>query len=290
MQFAGAVLERCARGTSSACGPGDIEEAAQLSESDSNQPPRDKQLSAELVSLIHHVELHRSGWWDRALDRLVLVAIWLQEPTTLDALCRFLAEGMDHRVPTDRIEEIVQREIATGTIIPMGDRLCVSEEYGTSLRLELEATEVVRAELQGRLATICSSMDIEMEPENLWTDFETLFMEPLVREFGARLYELVKSGAAPDLDHPEYADSTEGIIAKYGSKVRPALFAFLDPHNPTVRDYILRRLNVGFFRHAIALDSRVIDQLSQSMESLKRLFGSEWGVGHPWREAGALPI
>jgi len=34
-------------------------------------------LSSEVIGIVQHVELNRSGWWERAVQRLVLAAIWL---------------------------------------------------------------------------------------------------------------------------------------------------------------------------------------------------------------------
>ena len=34
-----------------------------------------KQLPRELLSLVHHIELHRSGWWDKALGQLILYVL-----------------------------------------------------------------------------------------------------------------------------------------------------------------------------------------------------------------------
>jgi hypothetical protein len=34
-------------------------------------------LTPELVSAVHHVELNRSGWWDSAVERLILNAVWI---------------------------------------------------------------------------------------------------------------------------------------------------------------------------------------------------------------------
>jgi hypothetical protein len=43
-----------------------------------------KLLPTELAALVHHVELNRSGWWDKAVHRLVLAAVWLSEtPPTI---------------------------------------------------------------------------------------------------------------------------------------------------------------------------------------------------------------
>jgi hypothetical protein len=80
-----------------------------------------RQLSRELVSLIHYVELHRTGWWDRALDRLVLAAVWLKAPTTLDEVAIFLDAGLDHRVDRDRVELVIERETAAGSIITIAE-------------------------------------------------------------------------------------------------------------------------------------------------------------------------
>jgi hypothetical protein len=35
-----------------------------------------KQLSPELVSLVHHVELNQSGWWKKAVKKMIVAAIW----------------------------------------------------------------------------------------------------------------------------------------------------------------------------------------------------------------------
>lgn len=59
------------------------------------------------------------------------------------------------------------------------------------------------------------------------------------------------------------------MCSKYGSAIRPALFSFLDPRDPVVREFMLRRLCGGFFRQAIALDSNVLEELGRSITALK---------------------
>ena len=38
-----------------------------------------KLLPTEVAALVHHVELTRAGWWDKAVHRLVLAAVWLAD-------------------------------------------------------------------------------------------------------------------------------------------------------------------------------------------------------------------
>ncbi len=33
-------------------------------------------LSPELVSLVHHIELNKSGWWKKAIRQMIVAAIW----------------------------------------------------------------------------------------------------------------------------------------------------------------------------------------------------------------------
>jgi hypothetical protein len=42
-------------------------------------------LPKEVTALIHHIELNKAGWWDRAAQRLVIASIWLaNEPLSTD--------------------------------------------------------------------------------------------------------------------------------------------------------------------------------------------------------------
>jgi hypothetical protein len=40
-------------------------------------PMEKLQLPMELVSLVHHIELNKAGWWDVAVQQLLLAAMWI---------------------------------------------------------------------------------------------------------------------------------------------------------------------------------------------------------------------
>jgi hypothetical protein len=52
-------------------------------------------LPKEVTALVHHVELNRAGWWEKAIHRLVLAAVWLS----------------DHTLNTDQIHTILKEQI-----------------------------------------------------------------------------------------------------------------------------------------------------------------------------------
>jgi hypothetical protein len=222
-------------------------------------------LPGEIVSLIHHVELHRSGWWDRALERLVLATVWRESPTTVEGVVALLNASLDGRLAADRVQAVIESSIASGSLVETldgGIKAC--EELDKSFRAELESVAGAIDVLRDRLLDAAEAVEIPADRDELWTDFEELFMVPLVRDAGARIYEVVTSGTVLDLDAPTNSQLVAPLCEKYGPEVRLALVAFLDPKNPEVRSYVLRSLNADFVREAAGLGGDVLKALTVS--------------------------
>jgi hypothetical protein len=66
-------------------------------------------LPAEVISLVNHLELNRAGWWDDALERLVLAAIWhIGGAPDQRQIRRFLRDTLDLELNRGRVEERLQ--------------------------------------------------------------------------------------------------------------------------------------------------------------------------------------
>lgn len=224
-----------------------------------------ERLPRELRSLIHHVELHRSGWWDRALERLVLVTLWRQAPASVDDVMGVLSVGLDGRLSRDRVEAVVAQAHAAGTIVETIDgTFKPSEEVDRALRAELDEVHAAEERVKDRLVGLAADAGLDVDPEELWQDFEGLFMLPLVREAGARIYEVLTSTTDIDVAVPTYVQILNPLCEKYGPDVRSVLVDFLDPADGDVRGYVLRTLNADFVREAAGLESDVLDGLKAS--------------------------
>lgn len=229
--------------------------ATMAEESDSGGGER---LPRELRSLIHHVELHRSGWWDRALERLVLVTLWRRAPATTDDIVGVLSVGLDGRLSRDRVDAVVAQALASGAIVETLDgRFKPSEEVDRALRAELDEVLSSEERVKVRLVGLAADAGLDVDPSELWRDFEALFMLPLVRDAGARIYEVLTSTADIGVAVPTYAQIINPLCEKYGPEVRSMLVAFLDPADADVRSYVLRNLNADFVREAAGLETGV---------------------------------
>ncbi len=220
---------------------------------------------SEVVHLVHHVELHRSGWWDRALDRLALVTLWLQQPAEAADIAARLSAQLDQRVDPDRVKTSIARHIAAGYVVQLRDgTLKVSEEIEATLRAESLDVSGSVTRVQARLASIALEDGIEAEPTQLWGDFEADFMVPLLRAAGARIYEIVSSAVSLEESVPTYGDLIRPMCDRYGGDVRATLVRFLDPADRDVRGYVLRQLMTQFAREAAGLDQDVLRTLEKS--------------------------
>jgi hypothetical protein len=219
-------------------------------------------LSREVVSLVHYVELNRSGWWNRALDQLVLVALWILSPTTPEGVISFLDEGLDHRINRNRVEAVIERELDGGSVLMLTDgRIKVAEEVCREYEAAAQQNDVELRTLQERFQECADALDIVAPTGEMWRVFETEFVGPLVQVAGARLYEIISYDSNVDAELIQYGKIIDPLIERYGSEYRELLVNFLDPKVPEVRRYVLHHLNAGFVREAAALDSDVISML-----------------------------
>src|SRR5271165_5146041 len=75
-------------------------------------------LSAEIASLVHHVELHKSGWWDSGIERFIMAAIWLNGRSLNDKeIVQELRNRFFLNTDTARIKKHTDILCADGTLV-----------------------------------------------------------------------------------------------------------------------------------------------------------------------------
>src|SRR5260370_16951931 len=97
-----------------------------------------RQLPPELVSLIHHTELNKSGWWNKSIQQLILSAIWLTGKQLTDSdLTKTLAESFHLDIPSQRRKSECENLIRSATLILLPSNLNISEAPKKKLEDEL---------------------------------------------------------------------------------------------------------------------------------------------------------
>ncbi len=192
-------------------------------------------LRIELVSLIHHIELHKDGWWDAAIQRIVLAGIWLlnKEPTV------------------DEIRASLRKRFAIELA-----RQKPRTRWGSCSAPEISVRQRF-AQLVGRH---CPSTD----PGSIWQDFYDHLLIPLIKELGAGTYELI-TGSTPSVPETQVG----GFLDRHPKDLRLGLqqviSELLDPNDAHMRGYVLGLLNSYFFVEATRLSKNTLARIRESM-------------------------
>jgi len=223
-------------------------------------------LPPELVSLVHHVELNKAGWWERGIQRFAVAAVWLsgKNLTTLE-LGDELKAQFSMSVPPSAVEEQVRVLLDAGTLVRLPDgKLKVSEGALSEFQKCVDEAEQVEAQAKLRFERIVEQLCPSLHRAHVWREFNEKLITPLVSSIGARTYELISGGSAVLEKAPGMAEYLGCYAVEVQPLLRAAVLTFLDPKDAVIRSFILRQLNAYFFVEAGGLESKALLALAKA--------------------------
>lgn len=238
-----------------------------------------QKLPSALISLVHHVQLNQSGWWNAAIERLILATLWTANGTLQGSdLPTEIRRLYDVSVGSAPIDGAIQRLKNRGEVVATkSGALKITEARMAELQDERSAADRLVASVQaifrGALereglvtpegADASASGSTTVDAQQAWDAFESLWLQPTVCTAGARTYELINGDysqwtRAKDLDEflGQFPEETHGQLNR-------ALEHFLDPGNADVRAFILRLMDGYFVVEASQLEASTVSRLSE---------------------------
>jgi hypothetical protein len=224
-------------------------------------------LPAELVSLVHHVELNDAGWWDRTVQRLVIAAIWAaRKPLSIDAISAQIRKAFGLSLAIGKISDQVNRLSADGTLVRFSKwEFKISESQLQAFERALGDAENNAALARERFTKALGVIPKGIDPQIIWNQFNSDVLLPLIREMGARTYELISGTTQSTSSLPDFSAFLEKFPQEVRQNLRSSIVAFLDPKDPEVRSYVLRRLNAYFSIEAGNLGDSTINALAKGV-------------------------
>lgn len=214
-------------------------------------------LSAETVSLIHHVELNESGWWKKALGQVVQSALWqLNKSVNLSELQTKLREDLYYEVASDRLLSQLDILSSQGAVTILGKKYKLTE----SKRAELTAAKAIAdKELQSCHDVFienCAKHCPKLDAKSVYAEF-TKCLQRTIQVSGANLFHLLVDGKLE-----RDVDWVDPFLSKYSQNcqdgLRQTLAAFFSPANEACRSHILRLMNAHFFAESSQLKSSTL--------------------------------
>jgi uncharacterized membrane protein len=228
----------------------------------------EKTLKPELFSLIHHIELNRAGWWEKAIQRFIITSIWLldtqkgmEEGEILACLKEHFAVSLD----VEKLHIQLSQLIASGTIVTLPDgRYKVSESSLLEFSNELKEAERITNEAQSEFRLIIEELCPTLDPQEVWEKFNENFVIPLVKETGANTYQLISGNNENTVEDSKFTKFLNCFPPSFHQNLYSTASNFLYSKNPYVRSYILRLLNTFFFVEAGSLNADTLEKLSST--------------------------
>lgn len=227
-----------------------------------------RNLPKELVSLIHYVELNRVGWWDEALQQIIMAVMWLSDDNNAEELMKTLNNEMSFNIELNKVKDAINCLHERGSLIKfneqtyklsektkktLADNLCKSGELESSAKQSFEKC----LEKQG------------IPPKDHWEDFCGRYLQPLIKNLGARVYSLFINEPSLEIDHMDsFTKFLKKNCSDYCDELRNAILDFLDPRNEVAKNYVLSLLNAHFVIESSSLSNESIRGIQRLTSSI----------------------
>ena len=219
-------------------------------------------LPKEVTALIHHIELNKDGWWDKAAQRLVLSAIWLAaQPPSIDQIAATMESEFRLKLSGAKLTSILSTlETQNSLVILPGDKYRIPDARRTEFEREIEASENAEILAHDFFIGLLKEQNLQLDTAVSWTTFTDKFLAPLIKEVGANAYRLVIGQ-----DTLEGMGLIEDFLKHFPTdkhqKLRDVASQFLNPKAERARSYISRLLHARLCVEASGLPAEVISKI-----------------------------
>ena len=223
----------------------------------------------DLTRLVQHVALNESGWWQHAMERIVLACAYALGPRPAASIQDSVISLCGMAPNSERVAATIDHLLDSGALVHFGDTLRLSEESRDALARLDSTTHDSEHRVRLRFNEMARERDLGDRADELWSIMETGVVLPIIRQMGARMYGLLTASAADEDETLEFQISD--LLSQHGSQIRSLLTDFLNPHSQDIRGFVLRRLNAQYVVDAAALPYDALQRLSHLNQRTGRI-------------------
>lgn len=220
-------------------------------------------LPKEVAALVHHIELNRSGWWDKVVQRLALAAVWLSdEPPSANEIKKTLLQVFKLSLGDDKLLSALNALEKQDLLVAFhAGRYRIPDVQRLVFEKDIEAAEKVEIDARNFFCKLSLELCVGLAAESVWSAFQAELLMPLISEVGANAYHLI-TGESLRVDRNLVDHFLKEFKAEFHSGLRELVTRFLDPKKVEVRMHVSRMLHARFCVEAGGLPEDVIQKLN----------------------------
>lgn len=223
-------------------------------------------LPKEVAALVHHIELNRSGWWDKVVQRLALAAVWFSDhPPSTDEIKKTLLQEFKLSLTHEKLRAALSSLEKQDLLVALeGTRYRIPDSQRAVFEQDIEAAEKVESDAREFFCKLVRELCAGLDAHIVWNAFGSEFLSPLVTEVGANAYHLI-TGERIRVDQQLVDQFLKGFKPEFHPGLRELVTNFLDPKKDEVRAHISRMLHARFCVEASGLPETTIKKLNETV-------------------------
>lgn len=219
-------------------------------------------LPKEIVAAIHHIELNKAGWWEKAVQRLVLASIWLaDEPLAKERILETLESEFRLKLSPQRLTRVLDSLDDSDSLLTLTDgRYRIPDSRRKEFEIELTESDEAEKRAKRYFEGLLDSRQIKIDLANAWKLFSENFLSPLISDVGANAYRLVTGESTID-----GGKILEKFLHQFPAGERQQLAEvtqlFLSPQSNEARSHISRLLHARLCVEASGLPEETVNKI-----------------------------
>jgi hypothetical protein len=226
-----------------------------------------KPLAAELVPLVHHIELAKAGWGLRLAEQLMSAAAHSspQAASAAELQQRIEQQYGLHMTAAD-LRRAIGALCSKKTLLEVEpDRFKISEAHREALERQFAETAELEKTAKSAFEEILTKHGIG--GGDAWGAFNQHCLSPLVSDIGARIYHVL-SGQPPTAEQQRHVES---YVSRFPNdqqgSVALAVDEFIRSGPSGARRFILQHLHAHLLLRAASLPESTLASLQQRLKS-----------------------
>ncbi len=223
-------------------------------------------LPKEVAALVHHIELNRSGWWDKVVQRLVLAAVWWSDhPPSADEVKKTLLQEFKLSLSHDKLRVVLSALEKQDLLVALHEgRYRIPDAQRLVFEREIAAAEKVECDAREFFCKLARELCTGLDASSGWSAFQTELLTPLIKQVGANAYRLI-TGESLRVDQNLVDSFLKGFRPEFHSGLKELVARFLDPKKEEVRAHVSRMLHARLCVEAGGLPDNVIQKLNATV-------------------------
>ncbi|MDD3323258.1 MAG: hypothetical protein PHS59_17630 [Paludibacter sp.] len=228
-----------------------------------------------ITTLVHHIKLNESGWWEKAVQNIIISSIGSEgnfPQTKKDILSKLIIE-LEQGIDIVRLEKQFEKLIIQNQVISRTENLwnlsdVVFEKFKEADKEQKDLEE----EAKKRFIEITILHCKDINPLELWNDFKSKMLFPLVKDIGAKTYEFISGKKSINLIELESFQNFAKCYNGEKGEIENVVMQFMSFNDKATKSFLLKLLNEYFFLEATNLDESTVNEIykfSKTQQNLK---------------------